>query len=61
MKEENKQKIVSFLAQCPGTNEFPPKSEEIQDSHSKLFDLIEYVLKHSTDLKNEDETFQKYW
>ena len=61
MKEEVKRKIESFLAQYPGTIEFPRKGKEFQDAHSKLFALIEYVLKHSNDLTNEDEIFQKHW
>ena len=61
IKEKVNQKIVSFLAQYPGIIEFPLKSKEFQEAHSKLFALIEYVLKHSKDLTNEDETFQKHW
>ena len=56
-----KQKIEIFLEKYPGKIEFPRKSKEFQEAHAKLFDLVEFVLKHSKDLTNEDEKFKMKW
>ena len=61
MKEEVKRKSESFFAQYPATIDFPRKGKEFQEAHSRLFALIEYVLKHSNDFTNEDDTFHKHW
>ena len=48
------------MGKYPDELEFP-KHKDFQYAHTKLFELVEYVLKHSKDLTPEDEKFKKNW
>ena len=60
MDGDIKKQIESFLGKYPDELEFP-KHKDFQYAHAKLFELVEYVLKHSKDLTPEDEKFKKNW
>ena len=58
MDGDIKKQIESFLGKYPDELEFP-KHKDFQYAHAKLFELVEYVLKHSKDLTPEDEKFKR--
>ena len=58
MDEGMRQKIDAFLATYPGEIEFSQKGREFKQAHEKLFELVEYVLKHSKNLTTEDESLK---
>ena len=51
-------KIEAFLEKYPGKIEFPRKYKEFQEAHAKLFELIEYIFRHTKALTTEDEKFK---
>ena len=54
----NNHKIEAFLAKYPGKIEFSRKLKEFEEAHAKLFELIEYIIRHTKALTTEDEKFK---
>ena len=57
----NNHKIEAFLAKYPGKIEFPRQLKEFEEAHAKLFELIEYIIRHTKAFTTEDEKFKIEW